>query len=110
MVIDAKQLVKSDAPIQVMDKVYVACGPGMDMPNPGTSRPRAPSAKQFISAGFKTGDLAYDVEKGFVKVLGEIPKKAKQKHKNTKRGSLRRRNRKPRWSRRYLKILDEYDS
>ena len=109
LVIDAKQLVKSDAPIQVLEKVYTAWGAGMrDILNPRYEQTKgATTAKQFISAGCKRGDLAYDVKKGFVKVLGEIPKRRKQDH--SKRGYWTEQQ-KDAMAARYLKILDEYQS
>ena len=110
LVIDAKQLVKSDAPIQVLEKVYTAWGAGMrDILNPRYEQTKgATTAKQFIDAGFTRTDLAYDVNKGYVKVLqGEIPKKRKQDH--SKRGYWTEQQ-KDAMAARYLKILDEYQS
>jgi hypothetical protein len=110
LVVDAKQLVESDAPIQVMEKVYKACGAGMrDFPNRRYEQTKgATTAKQFIDAGYNRTDLAYDVKKGYVKVLqGEIPKKRKQDH--SKRGYWTEQQ-KDAMAARYLKILDEYQS
>ena len=110
MVVDAKQLVESDARIQVLEEVSKPWGKGMrDIPNPRYEETKgATTAKQFIDAGFTRTDLAYDVNKGYVKVLqGEIPKKRKQDH--SKRGYWTEQQ-KDAMAARYLKILDEYDS
>ena len=81
----------------------------VDIPNRRYEETKgATTAKQFIDAGFNRTDLAYDVKKGFVKVLqGEIPKKRKQDH--SKRGYWTEQQ-KDAMAARYLKILDEYDS
>ena len=106
MVVDAKQLVESDAPIRVMEKVYKACGAGMrDFPNRRYEQTKgATTAKQFIDAGFKRQDLAYDVKKGFVKVLGEIPKR--RKHATNRLTD----EQKDAMAARYLKIIEEHQS
>ena len=107
MVVDAKQLVESDAPIQVLEKVYRAWGAGMrDIPNPRYEETKgATTAKQFIDAGYKRGDLAYDIKKGFVKVLGENPKRRKRAQKGWSTAEQ-----KDAMVTRYLEIIDKYQS
>ena len=109
MVVDAKQLVESDARIQVLEEVSKPWGKGMrDVPNPRYEQTKgATTAKQFIDAGYKRGDLAYDIKKGFVKVLGEIPKKAKLVYKDHVRLPAEQ---KDAMVARYLKIIEEHQS
>ena len=106
LVVDAKQLVKSDVRIRVLEKVYTAAGAGMqEHPNRRYEETKgATTAKQFIKAGFKRQDLAYDVKKGFVKVLGEIPKR--RKHATNRLTE----EQKDAMAARYLKIIEEHQS
>ena len=106
MVVDAKQLVESDAPIRVMEKVSKAVKKGTRVvTNRRYEQTKgATTAKQFINAGFKRGDLAYDIKKGFVKVLEETPYREKIVYKKLTA------EQKDAMAARYLKILDEYQS
>ena len=65
----------------------------------------ATTAKQFIGAGFKTEDLAYDIKKGFVKVLGENPKRRKRAQKGWSTAEQ-----KDAMVTRYLEIIEEHQS
>ena len=106
LVVDTKKIVESDAPIRVMETNTVQNGTRVITNRRYEETKGATTAKQFIDAGFNRTDLAYDVTKGFVKVLGEIPKRRKQDHKN--RGLTE--EQKHAMSTRYLKILEEHQS
>ena len=105
MVVDTKQLLDIDAPIQVMETNTVQNGTRVVTNRRYEQTKDATTAKQFIGAGFKREDLAYDVKVGFVKVLGEIPKKRKRAQKGWSTAEQ-----KDAMTARYLKILDEYQS
>ena len=53
-----------------------SCTSSLVVPSSSEQTKDATAAESgFIGAGFKTEDAAYDIKKGFVKVLGRIPKR-----------------------------------
>ena len=104
MVVDTKQLVESDARIRVMEKVCKKKGTLVVTNRRYEQTKGATTAKQFIDAGFNRTELAYDVNKGFVKVLGEIPKRRKYATNRLTE------EQKDAMAARYLKIIEEHQS
>ena len=105
MVVDTKQLVESDARIRVMEKVCKKKGTLVVTNRRYEQTKGATTAKQFISAGCKIRDLSYDIKKGFVKVLEEIPERRKLVYKD--RLTEEQKNA---MAARYLEIIEEHQS
>ena len=97
---------ESDARIRVMEKVCKGVKGTLVVTNRRYEQTKgATTAKQFISAGFQIRDLSYDIKKGFVKVLEEIPERRKLVFKDrlTEEQKLA-------MAARYLEIIEEHQS
>ena len=82
-----------------------SCTSYLVVPSSNEQTKDATTAKQFIGAGFKTEDLAYDIKKGFVEVLGENPKRRKRAQKGWSTAEQ-----KDAMVTRYLEIIEEHQS